>query len=380
MNKQTIINANLVLKDEVIKGAIVIENGHLKQIDQNYSQLAAAEDWNDDYLMPGMVELHTDNMEKFFTPRPGVIWPKVSAMIAHDRQMVGSGVTTVFDAVAVGYDIHDSQRTKILDDVIDSIAYLEDNELSKADHFIHLRCELSSETTADKFDLYAHNPRLKLVSLMDHAPGQRQFSRLDKYIEYYQKKYGHSDEQMALRLESHKASSQRWSGKHRRYIAEICRARKIPMASHDDATDEHVTEAVNYGVSIAEFPTTLKAAELSHNNDMKVLMGAPNIIRGHSHSGNVAARELAEGGYLDILSSDYYPSSLLQSAFMLADLDLGINLPKAVRCVTENPAKAVGLEHRGSIKTGYKADFLRVGKHCGLPILKETWKSGERVG
>ncbi|MFT6372261.1 MAG: alpha-D-ribose 1-methylphosphonate 5-triphosphate diphosphatase [Gammaproteobacteria bacterium] len=380
MNKQTIINANLVLKDEVIKGAIVIENGHLKQIDQNYSQLAAAEDWNDDYLIPGMVELHTDNMEKFFTPRPGVIWPKVSAMIAHDRQMVGSGVTTVFDAVAVGYDIHDSQRTKILDDVIDSIAYLEDNELSKADHFIHLRCELSSETTADKFDLYAHNPRLKLVSLMDHAPGQRQFSRLDKYIEYYQKKYGHSDEQMALRLESHKASSQRWSGKHRRYIAEICRARKIPMASHDDATDEHVTEAVNYGVSIAEFPTTLKAAELSHNNDMKVLMGAPNIIRGHSHSGNVAARELAEGGYLDILSSDYYPSSLLQSAFMLADLDFGINLPEAIRCVTENPAQAVGLEHRGSIQVGYKADLLRVGKHFGLPILKETWKSGERVG
>jgi alpha-D-ribose 1-methylphosphonate 5-triphosphate diphosphatase len=380
MNNQTIINANLVLKDEVIKGAIVIENGHLKQIDQNYSQLAAAEDWNDDYLMPGMVELHTDNMEKFFTPRPGVIWPKVSAMIAHDRQMVGSGVTTVFDAVAVGYDIHDSQRTKILDDVIDSIAYLEDNELSKADHFIHLRCELSSETTADKFDLYAHNPRLKLVSLMDHAPGQRQFSRLDKYIEYYQKKYGHSDEQMALRLESHKASSQRWSGKHRRYIAEICRARKIPMASHDDATDEHVTEAVNYGVSIAEFPTTLKAAELSHNNDMKVLMGAPNIIRGHSHSGNVAARELAEGGYLDILSSDYYPSSLLQSAFMLADLDFGINLPEAIRCVTENPAQAVGLEHRGSIQVGYKADLLRVGKYFGLPILKETWKSGERVG
>jgi alpha-D-ribose 1-methylphosphonate 5-triphosphate diphosphatase len=152
------------------------------------------------------------------------------------------------------------------------------------------------------------------------------------------------------------------------------------MASHDDATDEHVTEAVNYGVSIAEFPTTLKAAELSHNNNMKVLMGAPNIIRGHSHSGNVAARELAEGGYLDILSSDYYPSSLLQSAFTLVDLDLGINLATAVRCVTENPAQAVGLKNRGSIQVGYKADLLRVGKHSDLPILKETWKSGERVG
>jgi alpha-D-ribose 1-methylphosphonate 5-triphosphate diphosphatase len=380
MTKQTIINARLVLKDEVIKGAIVIENGHLKQVDRGQSRLAAAEDWNDDYLMPGLVELHTDNMEKYFTPRPGVIWPKVSAMIGHDRQMIGSGVTTVFDAVAVGYDIYDSQRTKILDDVIDSIAYLEDNHLSKADHFIHLRCELSSETTADMFDLYADNPRLKLVSLMDHAPGQRQFARLDKYIEYYQKKYGQSDEKMAIRLEKHKASSQCWSAKHRRYIAEICCARTIPMASHDDATDEHVTEAVNYGVSIAEFPTTLKAAELSHNNNMKVLMGAPNIIRGHSHSGNVAARELAEGGYLDILSSDYYPSSLLQSAFTLVDLDLGINLATAVRCVTENPAQAVGLEQRGSIQVGYKADLLRVGKHSDLPILKETWKSGERVG
>lgn len=380
MTKQTIINARLILKDEIIKGAIVIENGQLIQVDQNPSRLAAAEDWNDDYLMPGLIELHTDNMEKYFAPRPGVIWPKVSAMIAHDRQMISSGVTTVFDAVAVGYDIHDSQRTMLLDDMIDSIAYLDDNQLSKADHFIHLRCELSSETTADKFDLHADNPRLKLVSLMDHAPGQRQFASLDKYIEYYKKKYSDTDEQMAVRLESHKAASQNWSAKHRRYIAEICRAHDIPMASHDDATDEHVTEAISYGVSIAEFPTTLKAAELSHNNDMKVLMGAPNILRGHSHSGNVAARELAEGGYLDMLSSDYYPSSLLHSAFMLSDLGLGISLPKAIRCVTENPAQAVGLENRGGIQVGYKADLLRVGKHDGMPILKETWKSGERVG
>ncbi|MBL7004051.1 MAG: alpha-D-ribose 1-methylphosphonate 5-triphosphate diphosphatase [Gammaproteobacteria bacterium] len=379
MPEQIISNARIILNDEVIHGSIVIEDGKIRDIDHTNSMLSSAQDWDGDFLSPGLIELHTDNMEKYFTPRPGVIWPKLSAIMSHDMQMVSSGVTTVFDAVAVGYDIYKSNRAEILDDIIDSIGYISDNNLAKAEHFLHLRCELSCDATSKEFDAYADNPRLKLVSLMDHAPGQRQFARLDKYMEYYQKKYGYSDEDMARYIKRHKSSSETWSDAHRRYIAESCLERGIPMASHDDATLEHVDEALNYKVSIAEFPTTYEAANLSHKKDLKVLMGAPNLIRGYSHSGNVAARELAENGVLDILSSDYYPSSLLHSAFILSELDIGYDLAKAMRCVTDNPAQAVGLNDRGRIESGRIADILRVHEHDDLPVLIETWKSGQRV-
>ncbi len=379
MTEQIISNANIVLSDEVVHGSITLQGGNIKAIDQGNSSLPSAIDWDGDYLLPGLIELHTDNMEKYFTPRPGVIWPRVSAIMTHDTQMISSGVTTVFDAVAVGYDIYKSSRKEVLQDIIESIAYISDHKLARADHFIHLRCELSCEETSKEFDQYLNDPRLKLVSLMDHAPGQRQFAKLEKYVEYYQKKYAFSDEEIQTSIQQHLQSSETWSAAHRRYIAETCLERNIPMASHDDATHQHVEEALSYEVSIAEFPTTLEAASLSHQSSLKVLMGAPNLMRGYSHSGNVAARELAEGGYLDILSSDYYPSSLLHSAFLLADLEIGYSLPKAIKCVTQNPADAVELHDRGRIKTGYMADILRVDKHNDMPVLKETWKSGRRI-
>lgn len=379
MSEHVVSNARIILKDEVIKGSVIITDGIICDFDNTNSQLPGAENWEGDFLMPGLIELHTDNMEKYFTPRPGVIWPKLSAIMAHDMQMVSCGVTTVFDAVAVGYDICKSDRAQILDDIIDSIGYISDNALARTEHFLHLRCELSCDATSREFDTYVDNPRLKLVSLMDHAPGQRQFARMDKYMEYYQKKYGYSDEEMARYTQEHKASSDTWSDSHRRYIAERCLQRGIPMASHDDATSEHVQEALSYEVSIAEFPTTYEAASLSHENKLKVLMGAPNLIRGHSHSGNVAARELAENGVLDILSSDYYPSSMLHSAFLLSELDVGYDLAAAIRCITHNPAQAVGLNDRGIIETGRVADVLRVHENDHMPILRETWKSGRRV-
>jgi alpha-D-ribose 1-methylphosphonate 5-triphosphate diphosphatase len=379
VNRKIITNARIVLPDEVVHGSLVIDDARIAQVDDRGSHLPQALDWQGDYLIPGLIELHTDNMEKYFMPRPGVSWPKLSAILTHDSQMASSGITTVFDAVAVGYDIYKSNRGEILDDIIESIGYIHDHGLARADHFLHLRCELSCDATSHEFDMYVDNPLLKLVSLMDHAPGQRQFARLDKYVEYYQKKYGYSDADMEKYIAQHQESSETWSDGHRRYIAGTCLERAIPMASHDDATQDHVEEALSYQVNIAEFPTTLDAARMSHQSGLNVLMGAPNLIRGLSHSGNVAARELAEQGYLDILSSDYYPSSLLHSAFVLSDLEIGYNLPSAIRCVSDHPARAVGLDDRGRIEAGHLADILRVTSHHKLPVVEEVWKRGRRV-
>lgn len=379
MSEQILTNAKLILADEVVDGTLVVEGTTIKSIDQSSSSLPVAIDCAGDYLLPGLVELHTDNMEKYFSPRPGVVWPKIPAIMTHDTQMAGAGITTVFDAVSVGYENYKSTRAEILEDVIESINYITDHQLAKADHFLHLRCELSCDTTSDEFDQHANNSLLKLVSLMDHAPGQRQFARIDKYIEYYQNKYGFSDEQMQKNMDEHRNASATWAGGHRQHIAEYCQTHAIPMASHDDATSEHVEEAIGFGVNIAEFPTTLEAARLSHQNQLNVLMGAPNMMRGFSHSGNVSSRDLANEGVLDILSSDYYPSSLLHSAFMLADLGIGYDLPAAVQCVSTNPAQAASLDDRGQLNAGLLADILRVGQHEDMPVIKSVWKNGMRV-
>lgn len=379
MYKMIIKNARVVLPDEIVSGTVVIKNGNIESIEHGNTEVSEAIDWEGDYLIPGLVELHTDNMEKYFSPRPSVTWPKHSAIMAHDVQMAGSGITTVFDAVSIGYEIFKSDRSKILKDIIQSMNDFSEKSLFKADHFLHLRCELSCSETSKEFDQYSANPLLKLVSLMDHAPGQRQFAKVEKYIEYYTKKYNYNAEEMDNFIEKHQAASQQWSGQHREYIAGLCQQLDIPMASHDDATKEHVSEAIGYEVSIAEFPTTLEAAKESHENELQVLMGAPNLMRGGSHSGNVAASDLADNKYLDIISSDYYPGSLLESAFVLADLNNDYSLPDAINCISRNPAKAVGLEDRGSIEIGKKADLIRVSDVQHFPQIKEVWKEGNRV-
>ncbi|MGH1541532.1 MAG: alpha-D-ribose 1-methylphosphonate 5-triphosphate diphosphatase [Arenicella sp.] len=378
MNQTVINNAQLVLKDEVIQGHLVLENGQITDVGQGNSSLHQAMDMQGDYVIPGLVELHTDNMEKYFSPRPGVDWPGVAAALAHDSQMSAAGITTVFDAVSVGYDFI-GVRTDILPKIVESITKAEQQGLHKAEHFIHLRCEVSSANTAEEFAEYFDNPLVKLASLMDHSPGQRQFADVDRYRQYYQGKYGFSDRKMDNFIKEHIDNSGLNSKRNRDAIAQNCHEYNIALASHDDAKIEHVEESIAYEVSIAEFPTTLAAAKKSHENQLQVLMGAPNIIRGQSHSGNISASILAEQGFLDIISSDYYPSSMLHAAFKLAQIDNGYDLADAIRCVSWNPASAVGLKDRGQIEVGKKADFLRVAMAEDLPILKQVWKNGSRV-
>lgn len=162
-------------------------------------------------------------------------------------------------------------------------------------------------------------------------------------------------------------------------IVGACHARGIVLASHDDATVEHVEEAVAQGIRIAEFPTTADAAKASSKAGLGVLMGAPNVMRGGSHSGNVSARALAEDGVLDILSSDYIPFSLIQAAFFLGKSVDGISLPQAVAMVSKNPAEAVGLTDRGAIEIGRRADLVRVRVDEHVPVVRTVWRQGMRV-
>jgi len=378
MTAETVLsNARIVLANEIVEGSLVLRDGFIAGIDAGGSR--SGEDMGGDYVIPGLVELHTDHLEGHYAPRPKVRWNPIAAVLAHDAQVATAGITTVLDALRVGMD-EDADLTladirKLADAIEDSVA----QDRLRADHFVHLRCEVSAPDCLQAFADFDRDDRVKLASLMDHAPGQRQFVNLETYAYYYQRKLKLTDRDFKLFCEKRMAESARYSAPNRAVIAAACRERGIVLASHDDATSGHVDEAIEQGVRVAEFPTTEEAARASKAAGLGVLMGAPNVMRGASHSGNVSARALAGDGLLDILSSDYIPFSLIQSAFFLGDMVEGISLPQAVAMVSKNPAEAVGLTDRGVIEQGRRADLVRVRVDDHVPVVRTVWRQGRRV-
>lgn len=379
MSDMIFTNARVVTSDNVVDGSVYIQGGEISDISDGRASVSSALDLDGDYLLPGFVELHTDNLEKHFAPRPGVVWPPVPAAVAHDTQIAAAGITTVFDALAVGDLNENSDRLQNLENMSSALREAGARDLLRADHKIHLRCEVSHSKAVEIFDDYADSTGVELVSLMDHTPGQRQFTSMETYKRYYQGKYGMSDDDLARFIEVKRESQERYSAPNRLDIVGKCRERGVTMASHDDATTEHVDEAIENGVTIAEFPTTVDSATKAHECGLGVLMGAPNLVLGGSHSGNVSAMDLAERGVLDILSSDYVPSSLIHGVFMLWKVGAKLSLPDAVAAVSKTPAAAVGLVDRGEIATGKRADLVRVSMHQDTPTIVSVWREGNRV-
>ncbi|MDP3525964.1 MAG: alpha-D-ribose 1-methylphosphonate 5-triphosphate diphosphatase, partial [Hoeflea sp.] len=340
---------------------------------------ASGVDMDGDYILPGLVELHTDHLESHYSPRPGVRWNAISAIQSHDAQIASSGITTVFDCLRLGSDEDDGFKMGEMRAIADALAEARAENRLRADHLIHLRCEVSAADVLEHFADFATDGQVRLASLMDHAPGQRQFQTMDQYTLYYKTKRGLSDEAFAHFVQRRQDASARYSDAHRKVLASACAERGITVASHDDATLDHVAEAVGFGVRLAEFPTSIEAAQASHQAGMSVLMGAPNVVRGGSHSGNIAASDLARAGVLDVLSSDYVPFSLIQAPFVLADEIEELDLAAAIRLVTATPARTVGLDDRGSLTEGKRADLVRVRRETGIPIVREVWRQGERV-
>ena len=244
---------------------------------------------------------------------------------------------------------------------------------------MHLRCELPTPDVIDQFEAQCDKPVVKLASLMDHTPGARQYTTLEHYIAYYQKRMRLSDAEMAQFIAERQRERDLYSQKS--HDAILARGREIGLAfaSHDDATLAHVDEAVSDGVVIAEFPTTMEAARAAHAAGLAVLMGGPNVVRGKSHNGNISASELAREGVLDVLSSDYVPFSLLFSAFALPERIESISLPQSIALVTRNPAKAAHLHDRGEIALGKRGDLVRVRKTSSAPVVGGVWRQGKRV-
>lgn len=368
-------NARIVLRDDVINGSVRFSDGVIRAMDSGPCNVPTARDFNGDYLLPGFVELHTDNLEQQLEPRPGVFWPDpLASVLAHDAQMITAGITTVLDAVSLG-EYHDGpDRSKMMDMSIHALHKARNTGVLRSDHKLHLRCEFPDPKVVDLLMPHIDSEALILVSLMDHTPGQRQWRDTDKYRKYYSSQ-GWSDEEFAELSKKLVATQQQYADLNRERIVSLCHERHLPLASHDDTTPEHIEQAVREHIAISEFPTTHAAASLAREAGINIVMGGPNVVRGGSHSGNVSAGDLAAEGLLDILSSDYVPGSLVGGAFRLHE-KLGIPLPEAVAKISSNPARAVGLTDRGEIKEGLRADLVRVREIESVPAVLQTWSIG----
>ena len=372
-------NAQLVLPDRVTLGSISIEAGVISEITEGDSIPRGALDCGGDLVLPGLVELHTDNVERHIEPRPEVDWPHLPALLAHDAELASTGITTVFDAMRVG-SIH-SGKGRYIDyarKLADELLAARAQGMFKISHFLHLRAEICSETLLEELAAFGPDDRVGIVSLMDHTPGQRQFRDLTALKTYVAKKRGMNDAEFAEHVENLLSLQERFGAKHEKgAVAEATRLGAV-LASHDDTTAEHVATSATNGVGFAEFPTTVEAALACREQGIAVMMGAPNLIRGGSHSGNVAAEDLAKQDLLDIVSSDYVPSALLLSAFHLARI--WDDLPRAIATVTRNPAQAARLDDRGVLQIGMRGDVLRVRQTEAAPLLRGVWSQGTKIG
>ncbi|WP_244868104.1 alpha-D-ribose 1-methylphosphonate 5-triphosphate diphosphatase [Vannielia litorea] len=368
-------NARLVLDGEVVEGSVRFRGAEFTDVS---GPSAHGEDMGGDLLIPGLIELHTDNLERHIQPRPRVDWPHDAAILAHDGELASVGITTVFDAMRVGSvpNEHGGYEPYARGLASELMALRRAGAL-RISHFLHLRAEVCSATLAEELEAFGPEDRVGIVSLMDHTPGQRQFRDMSKLKAYVQGKRNMTEAQWLEHVANLKALREAHGEKHEAATVAAARQFGAVLASHDDTTEDHVATSAGYGIRLAEFPTTEEAARACHAHGIAVMMGAPNLIRGGSHSGNVAAEALANAGLLDIVSSDYVPSALLTACFRLARL--WDDLPRAVATVTATPARATGLADRGRIAPGLKADLLRVSLLGETPVIRAVWSHGRRV-
>ena len=378
MTHETILtNAILVRADTVVSGTIVLRGTEIVDIQPTRSSAAGAVDMGGDYLIPGVVDVHTDNLERQVQPRALARWPSRSAMVAHDAQCAAAGVTSVLDALCLGDLGFDKERVRTFKEGVVDLDALTEANLLKSEHFLHLRCEIPAIDTLELLEPVADHPRVRMISLMDHSPGVGQYANMEFYRKM-RRGSGMDDAYIERRIQELQDQRARLRDPNRRALLDRVRGYDIALASHDDRTEEEVAENAADGIRISEFPVSMIAAKAAKAAGMQVIAGAPNIVRGGSHSGNVNASDLVAAGAVDAFASDYVPPSLVEAAFQVAR-EARIGLSAAIAMVAEHPARMAGLADRGRLEVGLRADVVRVRLHETLPIVRQVWSAGERV-
>ena len=374
-----IYNATLILPNRLIEGGwLFIENGRILDLGEGATYPAVAPHSIDactQFLLPGLIDLHCDAIEKFIEPRPNVHFALQVALAEADWRLAGSGITTEFHAVSLDDNEFGVRSETFTHDLYQALMGTREETLVR--HKIHARLELTSRRGSEAMTQLIEQRACDMISLMDHSPGQGQYRTEQAFREYVERMTSKSPREIDTLLEM-KRSQAPGIPLRVESITQLARSAGLTIATHDDDTAAKVQQWSQFGVTVSEFPTTLEAARKAHELGRTVCMGAPNILRGKSSGGNLSAMEAIRVGVADVLCSDYYPSAMLNAVFMLARQEV-LTLPQAVRLVTLNPAQAVGWgEEYGSLEVGKVADVILVSLSWqGVPTVQQLFVQGE---
>jgi alpha-D-ribose 1-methylphosphonate 5-triphosphate diphosphatase len=376
MSRAYLTHARIVLPDAILENsALLIEDGFITAIEPEFVTGCPVVDLQGQTLMPGMIDVHCDAIEKEAEPRSRVLFPLDFACAQADRRNAVAGITTPYHAVSFANNKHGVRNNETAAAMIRAMAAFRQHSL--VDNRIHCRYEITDAVAMPVVAALIEEGVVQLVSVMDHSPGQGQFKSLEIYLDYQMRNHGVSLEQAHAAARA-KLDNQEGALERVEYLVGLAQRIGIPTASHDDDSVHRIASMHALGVSMSEFPINIETAQAAIDCGLPTVLGAPNVLRGGSQSGSMRAIDAIEAGVASCLCSDYQPSSLIAAAFAVADLS-DLSLPQAIALVTANPARACGLQDRGTIALGKRADLISVVRVGRQPLVSHVWSAGRLV-
>ncbi|RJR30899.1 MAG: phosphonate metabolism protein PhnM [Desulfobacteraceae bacterium] len=375
-------NARVVTPEQVLPGSsVIVEDGVIGKISSNGTRCQGLEeiDAGNRLLMPGFIDIHSDAIENAIQPRPGGRFPVDVALHELDKQLVACGVTTIYHCLCfLPPDEQPAFRNAETTDYL--VRQIHDLQSGlKARTRVHARYEITNSANFDDVETLIRKKLIHFFSIMDHTPGQGQFSDVANFRAYYSKSRGLTQDQVEEMIEQRLKVGSRVDWERLAKLGRTCSENGVRMASHDDDSAGKVEKANRLGVTLSEFPVNLEAARAARRHGMLISLGSPNVLRGASLTGNLSGRDALNDGLGDILCSDYAPMSLLHAALHLHKEGLR-TLPEAVRLITLHPAKGAGIDRVvGSIETGKAADLVLVDDSQKVAKICKTFVHGREV-
>ena len=380
-----ITNGQIITPVGILAGyEILIEHDRIKQIAKREAisreSFDVVIDANGGYITPGFVDIHTDYIEQIAAPRPRVLMDFDLALKETEKIVVNQGITTMFHSLSLYKGGEFGQKAIRMLENVDKFAKLIENTHTSQHlirHRFHARLEIDNIEAVPYLKRYIEQKQVQLISFMDHTPGQGQYRDLEIYREAMKGHNHLTDEEVAQVMKNHE-TKERLTFKGLKEIADLAKASNVAVASHDDDELAKIDLVKHFHTSISEFPITIEVAQKAKASGLYTVAGAPNVLLGGSHSGNLSAIDAIKEEVIDILCSDYYPASLLHAVFKLHQ-QYGYDLAAMIKLVTINPAKAVGMAQEiGSIEAGKKADLLIIEQVEGdYPVITHTFVDGK---